>query len=345
MDDTLRADGAVYADSYLGPLPQDFGSVDDEYRALRTGVGVCYLGEAGYVEMAGRQRGEFLNRLATNSVDKIVPGQGKEAFLADANGRIIEHILVFAEDERLIVRTVRGRGDSLAKYLDYYLIREDVQLAERSTQWRDIIVAGPDADDLLAEVAAIEMPKGRLEHIAIPWWGKTVAFRRLTDAHYGMFILTAEFDLLPDLWRTLRNAGAEACGLAAWDAVRIEEGWPHYGLDITQKNVPQEVGRDQQAICFDKGCYIGQETVAKIDARDGLQQVLCGVVIQSQSEPAANSAMTCDGQNVGRITSSRWSPGRAAVVALAYLSRDFHTPGTKLQSASGSALVLQLPMR
>jgi len=344
MDQILRADGAVFSESYLGLVPGNYGSVDDEYRSLREGVGVCYVGEGGYVEITGSQRGDFLNRLATNKLDQVAIGSGKEAFMADAVGRIIEHILVFSEADRYIVRAGCGRGQHLFSHLDYYLIREDVRLADRSSQWQDMIVAGIEAEELLAEVATTAIPKTRLDHITIPWWGKSIAIRRLTDKHFPAFLLTGEADVLPDLWQTLRNAGADACGLAACDAMRIEEGWPQFGLDITEKTLPQEVGRNEQAISFDKGCYIGQETVAKIDSRDGVRKLLCGVVIESTIVPSPAAELIHAGQVVGQVTSARWSPGQQAVVALAYLLRDYTSPGTEVMSPVGAAKVVPLPM-
>jgi folate-binding protein YgfZ len=117
------------------------------------------------------------------------------------------------------------------------------------------------------------------------------------------------------------------------------------GLDITDKNLPQEVGRNEKAISFTKGCYLGQEIVARIDSRGAVSKVLCGLRFQKADVPPGGAELTCEGQPAGHVTSAAYSPGFQASVALAYVRRPFHEPGVVVDSACGPGTVVELPMR
>ena len=124
-----------------------------------------------------------------------------------------------------------------------------------------------------------------------------------------------------------------------FDAARIAAGMPCYGLDITDKTLPQEVARDARAISFTKGCYIGQETVARLDALGHVNKTLTRVRFTGRDVPPAGSELTLDGKPVGTITSAAYWPPFDTAIALAYLRRGANTPGTKLTSAVGPAEV------
>ena len=148
--DILRDEGAVFRDTPWGPVAVDFGDWQAEYRAFRQGAGLFRPPSVTQVEITGSQRAEFLNRLCTNRLDRIQPGEGCETFLADANGRILHHVFVYAGPESLVLHTAAGLGKSLCSHLDYYLIREDVQFHDRSSQWGELILAGPQSADIVA---------------------------------------------------------------------------------------------------------------------------------------------------------------------------------------------------
>jgi folate-binding protein YgfZ len=151
--------------------------------------------------------------------------------------------------------------------------------------------------------------------------------------------------MLPDDGRQvaalLRGAGAIECGPAAIDAFRIEAGMPLYGRDITIENLPQEVNRNAQAISFTKGCYLGQETVARIDALGHVNRLLVGVRIAGKQVPSDGAELTIDGKAVGHVTSAAFSPRLGKAVALAYVRTTSAKPGTRLQSAAGEAEVVE----
>ncbi|MGO9109114.1 MAG: YgfZ/GcvT domain-containing protein [Thermoguttaceae bacterium] len=345
--DILRDEGAALRDTPWGPVAVDFGDWQAEYRAFRQGAGLFRPPSVTQVEITGSRRAEFLNRLCTNKLDLIHPGEGCETFLADANGRILHHVFVYAGSESLVLHTAAGLGPSLCGHLHYYLIRDDVQFHDRSSQWRELILAGPKAADIVARLTAANLPSGD-QYIAtscVVWNGRPLMIRRLQERGFQNFLIAAEATQMSPLWRALRQLGAAPCGMKALETVRIEEGFPVIGLDITEKTLPQEVGRNEKAISFTKGCYLGQEIVARIDSRGAVNKVLSGIRFQTADVPISGGELTQNGQVVGQITSAAFSPGFGESVALAYVRRQFHQPGTLLDSTWGRATVVELPMR
>ena len=345
--DILRAEGAALCDTPWGPVALDFGDWQGEYRAFRQTAGLFRPPSAAHVEITGRQRAEFLNRLATNKLDRIQPGEGCETFLADANGRILHHVFVYAGPNSLVLHTAAGLGSGLCSHLGHYLIREDVQLHDRSSQWGELILAGPQSAEIVERLTNANLPAGDeyLVNLGVEWNGRPLMVRRVQEAGFQNFALAGDAALMGPLWQALRQLRATACGMRALEAVRIEEGFPVIGLDITEKTLPQEVGRNEKAISFTKGCYLGQEIVARIDARGAVNKVLSGVRFQTADVPTAGGELTRDGHPAGQITFAAYSPACGASVALAYIRRQFSEPGAILDSAWGPATVVKLPMR
>jgi len=352
--ETLRGEGAMLRDTPWGPVALDFGDWEAEYRAFRQSVGVFRPPAATQVEISGNDRAAFLNRLATNRLDRIQPGEGCETFLADANGRILFHVFVFGGPESLVLDTAAGLGPGLCAHLDHYWIREDLKFHDRSSQWGQLVLAGPQSNDVVERIAGSPLPSSRLREAGegsylsafnVSWNGRPLMVRRFQDRGFLSFYLAGEAADMAVLWQALRQSGAVACGMRALETIRIEEGFPVVGQDITEKNLPQEVGRNEKAISFTKGCYLGQEIVARIDSRGAVGKVLCGLRLRTADVPPGGSELTHDGQPAGQVTSAAYSPGFGTCAALAYIRRGFCEPGTVLDSACGPATVVELPMR
>ena len=154
--DALRKEGANLKETPWGPVAVDFGDWEAEYFAFRQGAGVFHPPSTAQVEIGGRQRAEFLNRLATNKLDDIQPGEGRETFLADANGRVLFHVFVFAGPDSLVLHTAAGQGPALSSHLDHYWIRENLKISDRSDEWGQLVLAGPHASRIVSELTNAE---------------------------------------------------------------------------------------------------------------------------------------------------------------------------------------------
>jgi folate-binding protein YgfZ len=328
-----------------GDPPQivtSFGDSPHEYQALTAGVGLADFSRRTQVEMTGEDRAAFLHNLCTNQIRDLKPGAGCEAFLTNAQGHVLALINVFCHADKLVLETVPDQEAKILAQLDRYLIREKVELVGRSDAWAELLLAGPAAAALL-ESLGCELPSVLLDHRSAQIGEFAVDVRRVDITIGGGYLLRCDREQLVDLWLRLVGARATPCGAIAVDRARLEAGTPYYGPDITEKNLPQEIARDARAISFIKGCYIGQETVARIDALGHVNRTLVGVRFAADTVPAPGVELSVDGKTVGIVTSAGFSPRLAAPLALAYVRRGSNSVGTQLQSPTGPAEVVSLP--
>lgn len=324
------------------------GALDAEIDALLDGAGVADLSARTQIEVAGSDRASFLHNLSTNEIRKLKPGGGCEAFFCDARGHIQAHVYIFCRDQSLVIDSVPGAADVLMPHLDRYLIREDVQLTDRSNEWCELLVAGPNSVKLLGRLTGIDPAAlgARVATVEASLADNYVQIRRFDLVGPDSFAVVGAKTDRDAIWCTLVGAGAKPCGKQAVEAIRFAAGSPLYGIDITPRNLPQEVARDDRTISFVKGCYLGQETVARIDALGHVNRLLCGLRFSDPRPgdlPAASGmALTVGGQSVGEITSAAL-PTRLGRVGLGYVRREHATPGTRLDSPAGTVEVAALP--
>jgi hypothetical protein len=173
--------------------------------------------------------------------------------------------------------------------------------------------------------------------------GQAVCLRRVDIVGPIGFLLVAARAAGAAVGGALRAAGAASVGHAAFEAARIEAGFPLYGRDITDRNLPQEVARDDRTISFRKGCYLGQETVARIDALGHVNQLLVGLRFAGPNVIPVGMELSAAAAKVGQVTSAAISPLQQGSVALGYVRRGHQAPGTRLESSQGTAEVVSLP--
>ncbi len=325
------------------PLPPTAADLA-QYDALTAGVGLAELASRTLIELTGRDRVAFLNSFTTGDVKKLPTGRGCEAFVTSPQGKTLGHVLILARDDSLLVWTVPSQAAALVGHLERYIISEDVVLCDRSDQWSTLLVAGAGSVELLQRATGI-MP--RAEPVA--WIDCKLADLPVTAvrAEYAgpaSFLLLTRVEHAPRVALALEQAGAVRASDAAVEMARLEAGMPLFGRDITDENLPQEIGRDNVAISFTKGCYLGQETVARIDALGHVNRQLVGVQFASTAIPPAGTQLAAGGKQVGHVTSAAWSPKLAAPLAMALVRRAQAKPGTPLSSEHSAAVVVALPV-
>lgn len=316
-----------------------------DYAALAEEVGIVPLGPQSQVELRGSDRATFLNRMCTNKIDSLSPGQGCEAFLTNPKGRVVAYVFVWAGPESLVLHSAAGQAEKILTHLDYFLIREKVELHDRSQAWTEWLVAGPRSEQLLGSIFHIELPQEYLSHADAELAGSPVSVRRLQWDEPPMFLLSSNTEAAQGIAQRLCDAGARRCDQRAAEALRIESGWPEYGRDISEENFPQEVARDDWAISYNKGCYVGQETVARIASRGHVNRLLVGLRFETTDAVPAGTEVTAGGQSVGNVTSAIFSPRLGSALALGYVRRGHDQPGNRLESSAGPVEVVSLPVR
>jgi folate-binding protein YgfZ len=342
-NEVLEASGAVAGETALGPGVLNFGDPADEYSSLTSAAGVVDLSARTRIEMRGDDRAAFLHNLCTNEIRKLSPGAGCEAFLTDARGHLLFHVFVHCRPDSLLVETVPGREEQLLAHLDRYLIREKVELAGRGDATAELLIAGPQAAAALIKLAGAPLPEARLANVELKLADRAAMVVDVDLTQPGGFLVICDRAGAEAIWRDLVDAGARPCGLQALEIARIEAGFPWFGVDLGDKNLPQEAARDAQAISFVKGCYIGQETVARIDALGHVNKTLVGIQFSGASVPEAGLELNAAGQSVGHVTSACYSPRLQAALALAWVRRGNNEPGAVLESPLGRAEVIRLP--
>jgi tRNA-modifying protein YgfZ len=315
-----------------------------QYEALTAGVGISPLAGRTIIDVTGADRAQILQSFTTNDVMKLAPGRGCEAFVTNAQGKTIGHLLIFREAEKHVFDTTAGQAATLISHFERYVITEDVQFTDRTIEVADLLVAGPKASAVLASVFGGEIPADLLAHAAGAIAGRPVILRRVEYAGPVAYFLQASAGDAAAITAALSAAGAVTCNAEAIEAARLEAGFPLFGIDITADNLPQEAARDQRAISFTKGCYLGQETVARIDAVGHVNRLLVGLKFSGQELPPSGLALLAGDQQVGHVTSAAWSPRLGAPLALGYIRRMHAKPGAPLSSASGAAEVVNLPL-
>ena len=190
-----------------------------------------------------------------------------------------------------------------------------MQLHDRSQEWAELLVAGDQVDVLLADHGWPTLEE-RLSHTAALLAQLSVWLRRVDFVGPKGYLVACNREALDDVIRLLLDAGAVRCGADVCEAARIEQGTPWFGCDITDENLPQEIDRNQQAINFTKGCYLGQETVARIDALGHVNRLLRGVKFSGESIPTPGTELCAGGKVLGHVTSACWSPRLNSPLAL-----------------------------
>jgi folate-binding protein YgfZ len=320
-----------------------------QYEALTSGAGLVDLGQRTQIEVTGADRATWLHNLTTNDIRQLAPGTGCETFFTNVQGKTLAHGFVWALPDALVIDTVPGQAEMLLAHLDHYLIAEQVTLADRSQAWAALLLAGASSERLLTEMIGQAPPRTRLAHAAAPLGGRQVYLRRAEMTGPVDFLISGPADDVEAARASLGAAGAVACDDAAFQAARIEWGFPLFGPDISVRNLPQEVARDAVAISFVKGCYLGQETVARIDALGHVNKTLVGVRFSGPQNVPPGLELSASGDlagpPAGTVTSVTYSPRLNAPLALAYVRRGLNTPGTRLTSSTGEAEVVALPVR
>jgi folate-binding protein YgfZ len=313
---------------------------EDDDQALTDGAGLVDLSDRTRIEVLGDDRASFLHNLSTNDVKKLQPGQGCEAFFLDARGHVRAHTFLVCRPGSIAIETVSGQAAPLIAHLERYLIREKVELADRTESWGELFLGGSRSGDLLAGLTSMALPEAVLANTEIEIAAHSVTIVRVTMTPAIGYLLFCSRPAQPILTDALIASGARWCDRSAFEVARIEARFPFYGVDITDKTLPQEVARDELAISFKKGCYLGQETVARIDALGHVNKQLVGLRFADVRVPPPGSELKAGEQAVGQVTSAAFLPRIGTSIALAYLRRGHDAPGSKLVSDFGEAVVV-----
>lgn len=307
-----------------------YGLPEEEYAAVSEGVGIFDLSFRGRLRVSGADRQRFLNGQVTNNVAALKPGEGCYAALVTAKGRMQSDLNIYALADQFLVDFEPGLTAKVAERLEKFIIADDVQIGDAGPEYGLISLQGPAAGQTLKELALpSELPAKPLAFQSVQdELGPILVVHSARTGKAG-FDLFASHDVLRAWFERLRPAAARAgraavCGWAALECARIEAGIPRFGADMDEANLAPEAGIEGRAVSYTKGCYIGQEVIARIRTYGQVARSLKGFILPDTLEamPPKGERLWLNGKEAGYLTSAVHSPRFQKNIALGYLHRD-----------------------
>ena len=313
----------------------------EEYAAAREGTAVVDVAGRGILAVTGPQRIKFLHNIVSNDLQSRRPGQGTLAAVMDVKGRLLVLMRALVTEDAVLLEMPADRLDVIEALLVHYKVAAPVRFARRPVAVLGVF--GPGAAETLARAGAPVPPDAAPEsHFASVIGGAPVRVVRASDFPAGGWAIHASPEQAAEAREALISAGAVAIGEGTLDVLRVEDGRPWYGRDVTEDNLLHETGLVAEYHSPTKGCYVGQEVIARLEARGAnVNKVLRGLKLALPASP--DTPVTRDGREVGRVTTAGVSP-RLGPVAMAYVHRSANEPGTTVEVDGRTAVIAALPL-
>jgi folate-binding protein YgfZ len=305
-------------------MSSDALGIDAQYRALREEAGLLDRTGRARLVVSGSEAGDFLQGQLTNDVESLAPGEGCYAALLDRKGKVRADMRVLRTDDSFLLDTEPEAGDLLTRHLKMYKVGRDASVEAAPADERLLSLIGPLSPKLAGDVPA--GPEHSHREVLV---GGARCRAIATDLGVDLVLAGDDFD---GVRAHLIEAGAAPVEEAAAEILRVEAGRPRLGREIGESTMPQEAGINDRAVSFTKGCYIGQETVARLHYKGKPNRHLRLLV--PEREVAAGDAVTLDGRELGTIGTAVLSPARGAL-ALAILRREAE-PGAEVTVGDGT---------
>jgi folate-binding protein YgfZ len=318
------------------------------YEAARAHAIVVDLSRRGRVRVTGKDRVDLLQRLTTNDMKSIAPGEGITNLFLTNKGRIFELCDILAFPDHLLLLLASEEATRTAEWIERYVFMEDVVAADVTAETSLFGIFGPQAGAAIQASAGMESGTitGRDHQAAVIGGANVVVGGAEPIAGAGFRVLGTRTDaaaIESALLAAGASAGVRRANLDALEILRIEAGWPAAGHELTEHWNPLEADL-RWAVSYTKGCYTGQEVVARLTTYKKVQHTVRGLKISGSAVPGPESKVRRGEAEVGQITSAAWSPGVQSVIALAYLDLAASTPGTTLavEVAPGQTAVAEV---
>ena len=298
----------------------------DGYQALREKAALIDVSGRGKIKATGEDRVRFLHAMLTNHIEQLQPGQGCYAFLLNAQGRIQADVEVFCFPDHFLLDTEPETREKLYSLLDNYIIADDVTLEDVTAEWATLAVEGPQAASVLAG-AGIPAPKE--DHGVGEWEDGVAAAVSLTgQPGFRIFVPAGRKNAVTE---RLKAAGAVAASWEDAQTVRVENGRPRYGEDLTEGYIPHET-QVLRAVHFNKGCYLGQEIVERVRSRGHVNRLLVRLQAAGDRPPEPGTRLAAANKEVGVLTSAVYSPSLGGIAALGYVRAVHAKKGERLRA-------------
>lgn len=311
-------------------LPAHFGDPEAEYWAARKSAALFDASFLTKVIATGKDHLEYLNRRLSQRVIEMKPGELLHAAQLNADGRMDAELeILHRDDDSLMVAPPAISGEFLVQLADKYVFSEDAQFVDQTNDFAAFALIGPQGKAICEK-----MLQSRNELPSREFF--TITSRYVAGGEL-LFVRVSEADkVYAALKEVVGAAGGREMGFLPFDTVRIEGGTPWWGIDLTQRSIPLDADLTS-AVHFNKGCYPGQETIAKITNLGHPARKMVGIVWDGGDPPAAGTVLQVGGVEAGSLTSSTYSPALDRAIGLATVKWPYRAVGTVVATPQGAA--------
>lgn len=324
-------------------IPASYGNAVAEHLACREGAVAIDLSHRGNLCFSGPDTEEFLHRMLSNRVQELDPGEGAYNTFLTRQGKFISDMYLYKFESSVVASVAPGMAGILAEEIDRFIIMDQVGVANETENSFCFGLFGPSSREIIIKANMGDPSPEEHGHTTS---GNMMIARELWTGEDG-YLLLGPRDEAESVWRVLTESGAKPAGVATLESLTLEAGVPLFGKDMTSAVNPMQAGLEEKAIDFDKGCYIGQEVIAKIKYLGQVNRGLVGLKIGGEITPEAGAAVYSDEKNIGSITRSAYCPTTDAILAFSYLPRTQMEPGTHVKvdcpGGASEATVESLP--
>jgi folate-binding protein YgfZ len=320
------------------------------YSAVRDGgAGVIDLSARGRLQVGGSEAVMFLNGLITNDMKTLAVNSWMPAVFPNVQGRLLAAVRVIHREDGFLIDTEGATLETVAKLLSRFTLAGDFWITDLTNETSMLSVQGNGSAAIVRQALGEAAAHVDRQHVATTQLASSnVTVIRATHTAEDGFDLFVAANETPTLLKALIKAGAQPLGADTAEVLRIEAGIARYGIDMDDTNVVTETNLDD-AVSFTKGCYIGQEIIARIKYRGHVAKKLAGLIVEGEASLERGAkVLSADDKEIGRVTSFTFSPQLDRIIALGYVKYDYLEPGTKVKIVAAEngipAVVAGLPL-
>jgi aminomethyltransferase len=328
--------GAVLTEVTGWEIPVHYGDPVAEHTAVRSGVGITDLSHRGKIHVTGEDRVKWLQSVISNDILPLTTGQGLYSSFLTHKGKMLSYFRVYALPDSLFIEDVGEIGETTFQALRKFLLYGTKAKMENCAEtWGLVLISGPKATGLIQSAFGTDVNGLKpLSFMTQEIGGQPALLIRTEETGETDIEILLPADGLATTWERLwavgMPMGLKPFGAQAREMLRIEAGLPRAGLDLTEEVVPPEANLEGIAFSLTKGCYPGQEVVARMDTYGSVRRHLVGLLLQDAVLPPKGAKLFSGDREVGWVSSSAHSPSVGCSVAFGFPLRDFTAPGTAL---------------
>ncbi|MBX3303841.1 MAG: aminomethyltransferase family protein [Nitrospira sp.] len=328
--------GATFEEITGWEIPAHYGNVATEHHAVRQAVGIADLSHRGKLRVTGDDRVKWLQSVISNDILPLQPGQGRYSSFLTHKGKMLTYFRLYMQTESIMLEDVGEIGETTFQALRKFLLYGTKAKMENCAEsWGLLLISGPKAAHVVQSAFGVDITGLKpVDFVTAQIGGHHALVLRTEETGEVDIEILVPADSIATAWKNALQAGAKfgikAIGSHAREALRIEAGIPKAGPDLNEEIVPPEANLEGKAFSLNKGCYPGQEVVARMDTYGSVRRKLAGLVLKDLVVPPHGAKLFSGDREVGWISSAARSPQLNKVIAFGFPLRDFSKPGTEL---------------